>query len=317
MLRTLSLLTLLAASLSAQINDIIFASCFKQNRPAPALDHLAQNPPDIFIWMGDNIYGDTEDMTVMKKKWDSVLALTNYQKLRKNSTIIGTWDDHDYGANDAGKNYSKRAESQQLFLDFLGEPQDSPRRQQEGIYTFHDFGKGQQTIRIFLLDTRYHRDDLGSDGTILGKTQWKWLEESLLTSKARVNIIVSSIQVLASDHRFEKWANFPSEKSRLLTLLAHPKAPPVLLLSGDRHIGEISLDSTSCDYPLYDFTSSSLNSGMNNESEINRYRLGENLGGNNFGRLIIDWSRDQPIITSCLCDQHGDPKRAVTFTLAR
>jgi alkaline phosphatase D len=41
--------------------------------------------------------------------------------------VIGTWDDHDYGLNDAGKEYSGKVFSQRLMLDFLDEAEDSSR----------------------------------------------------------------------------------------------------------------------------------------------------------------------------------------------
>lgn len=51
-------------------------------------------------------------------------------------------------------------------------------------------------IQVILLDTRYHRDPLRSDGTMLGETQWRWFEHELQNSDAQIHIIGSSIQVL-------------------------------------------------------------------------------------------------------------------------
>lgn len=168
-----------------------------------------------------------------------------------------------------------------------------------------------------MLDTRYFRDPLGSDGTMLGDAQWAWLESVLTNSKAKINILVSSIQVLASEHRFEKWSEFPKEKKRLLELLAREDVPPVLILSGDRHVAEISLDGKSCGYPLYDITSSSLNLPIGRGDEPNIYRVGAMFRPANFGTLNIDWSRDTPVITTCIHNSFGQPQRAVTFELQR
>lgn len=41
--------------------------------------------------------------------------------------VIGTWDDHDYGLNDAGKEFMGKNMTQKLLMDFLDEPEDSPR----------------------------------------------------------------------------------------------------------------------------------------------------------------------------------------------
>lgn len=82
--------------------------------------------------------------------------------------VIGIWDDHDYGVNDGGKEYGLKALSQQLFLDFLNVPKESPRRTQEGIYFYSDRDEGR--VRYIMLDNRYHKDEYGTvDGDFLGE----------------------------------------------------------------------------------------------------------------------------------------------------
>lgn len=309
MIRTF-LLTILLASLSLSgeepIEKIAFVSCFKESRKSVGLASIAQAEPDLFIWMGDNIYGDSEDMTVLRAKYQLAANNPDYQKIRKRSRVIGTWDDHDFGKNDAGKEFPAKKESQQEFLDFLSVPKESPRRQREGVYARHDFGPKDQQVRVILLDTRYHRDAIGSNGSLLGEEQWQWLEMSLRESKAQINLIVSSIQILASEHRFEKWGDFPKEKARLFALLGEKNVPPVFLLSGDRHLAEISLDENSLPYPLYEVTSSSLNSSFGgNPREVNSLRVGENFGRNNYGMLTLGWKGDFPSIEALVCDENG------------
>lgn len=302
---------------SAPVEELVFVSCFKQELPAPALDTIAGLRPDVFVWMGDNVYGDSEDMAVLRAKYQVAREHPGYARIRSVARVIGTWDDHDYGANDAGKEFPKKAESQQVLLDFLDVPESSPRRLQEGVYAVEDFGPPGKMVRVILLDTRYFRDPVGSDGTMLGEAQWQWLEKMLTGSEARVNVLVSSIQVLPAEHRFEKWANFPKERKRLLDLLAREDVPPVVILSGDRHVAEISLDSESCGYPLYDLTSSSLNLPLGGGDEPNRHRVGRLFRPSNFGSLSIDWSRDTPVVTGAIRDEHGRPKRAVSFELEK
>lgn len=299
------------------VEQLVFVSCFKEQRPAPALESIAALEPDGFIWMGDNVYGDTEDMEVLRAKYQSVRDHPAYVRIRQSAKVIGTWDDHDYGANDAGKEYPMKAESQQVFLDFLEVPEDSPRRTREGVYSAIDLGPEGQQVRVILLDTRTFRDPIGSNGTILGPAQWQWLEQTLKESRAQVHLLVSSIQVLPSEHRWEKWQNFPQERQRLLDLLGQPGVPPVLLLSGDRHMAEISVDRESLDYPLYDITSSSLNLPLGRGDEPNRYRTGRIYRGSNFGSLSFDWSREVPVITACIRDEKGRPQRAVSLELSR
>ena len=45
--------------------------------------------------------------------------------MKKKTTVIEVWDDHDFGANDAGKTFVKRDLMRDIFLDFVDEPKDS------------------------------------------------------------------------------------------------------------------------------------------------------------------------------------------------
>jgi hypothetical protein len=53
------------------------------------------------------------------------------RKLIVHERHLATWDDHDYGLNDAGTEYPHKKVSQEMFLDFFGVPPDSPRRRPE------------------------------------------------------------------------------------------------------------------------------------------------------------------------------------------
>ena len=75
---------------------------------------------------------------------------------------------------------------------------------------------------------------------MLGETQWLWLEKELRESDAALHIIGSSIQFVAEDHGYEKWANFPAARERFIQLLGRIKPTNTFIISGDRHIAEIS-----------------------------------------------------------------------------
>ena len=219
--------------------------------------------------------------------------------------VLGTWDDHDYARNDGGIEFEYKKESQQLFLDFLEVPKNSDRRNREGIYDSRtiEYPNGK-SVQIILLDTRYFRSALTSDptkkkryipqnhGTILGETQWNWLTQKLKNSKADFNIIVSSIQVLSNQHGYEMWANMPHEVTRLEKTIAESGAEGVILLSGDRHIAELSRKSIGLKYPLIDFTSSGLTHVYEGfKGEENPYRDGFVVNKLNFGLLKLNLAK--------------------------
>ena len=177
-----------------QVSRIAFGSCAKQDKPQPIWGAVIETKPQHFVFLGDNIYADTQDMDVMRAKYALLGKQPGYVKLRAMCQVHATWDDHDYGANDAGAEYTKKKESQQVFLDFFDVPKDDPRRSREGVYSSTVFGPPGRRVQLILLDARYFRSPLktgfkpgepgeGSrgkyvpntdrDATVLGETQWK------------------------------------------------------------------------------------------------------------------------------------------------
>ena len=307
-----------------QINSIAFGSCLRQKNPVPILDTIVSAKPDVFIFAGDNIYADTIYKKVMKKRYETLYDKEEFQNLKKNIPIYATWDDHDYGRDNAGASFSFKYESQEIFLDFFDVPKNAPQRIRDGVYSAKLFGNEPNRVQIILLDTRFFRgppkrgpttencpkrnyipqDD--ADVTILGKRQWAWLEEQLI-KPAEVRFIVSSIQVLPVEHCFEKWANFPHQREKLFQLIRDTNAKGVIFISGDRHLAEISLLAHSAvPYPLFDVTSSGLNSAGAGKGETNQYRTTtDNYREDNFGYISINWEKEDPIIDLQIRDVLG------------
>ena len=248
-----------------------FGSCGDQEKPMPVLDRVLEHRPDLFIYLGDNIYGDSTDMNVLRAKYQTLSERPEFQRLMKSTALIATWDDHDYGRNDAGKEYPKKVESKEIFLDFWKEPEGTERRKTEGIYTSYEYEEGGQKLQVILLDTRTFRGSLlkGSKkghyiphqkrgSTMLGEAQWSWLEEQLL-QPADLRIIGTSTQFAHEYNSYESWTNFPFERQRMVDLIQETKANGVIFISGDVHWGEISRRSVKGGYDLYDVTSSGIN----------------------------------------------------------
>ncbi|MDF9795309.1 alkaline phosphatase D [Catalinimonas alkaloidigena] len=286
----------------AVVSTIAFGSCNRQDQPQPLWQPILANDPDLWIWLGDNIYGDTDDMKEMAAMYAQQKQQPGYQQLYQNVPVIGIWDDHDYGINDGGKAFHKKKESRDLMLDFLDVDDEAKVRKREGGYQAYTFGPEGRQVKVILLDTRYFRDTLlnneevgrrykpDPDGDMLGEAQWIWLEKELAESSAEINIIASSIQVISEEHGFEKWANLPTSRERLFQYIEDSGARGVVLLSGDRHIGEISkINISGVPYPIYDITSSGLTHVYEDADESNRHRVGELVTNLNFGIIEIKW----------------------------
>ncbi|WP_437396750.1 alkaline phosphatase D family protein [Flagellimonas lutimaris] len=286
---------------------VAFGSCNMSQEPNPFWDDILAESPDVWIWGGDIVYADTDDVEKLRAIYAMQDTVAEYAKLRAEVPIIGTWDDHDFGLNDGGSDFSIKKESQQVFLDFMGIPEDSERRNREGVYASHEYEVPAGKVKVIVLDTRYFRSELVKDeeskkrykpttdstATVLGEAQWQWLENELNQSDADFNLIMSSIQVLSGEHGFESWGNFPLEVDKLENLIAQSGAKGVIILSGDRHISEFSkteIDGLS--YPLIDFTSSGLtHSYFSFSGEPNQHRIGEVVSEKSYGVITFDFEK--------------------------
>lgn len=324
------------------LRRIAFGSCAHQNLPLPIFDAIVKTRPELFLFLGDNIYADylpargKSDVSrkdylakSLREKYEDLAKLPGFRRLRKACPLLATWDDHDYGLNDAGEEFVDRVESQKIFLDFFGIPKDSPRRKQDGIFHAAEFGPEDRRVQVLLLDTRYFRSALKERKvppgigpyvpdpdpmkTMLGAAQWRWLEEQL-RRPARLRLLVSSIQVVPEDHGWEKWMNLPAERDRLFALIRSTGAAGVVCLSGDRHLAELSVMDAGIGYPLFDLTSSGLNMAFTKwrEQETNRHRVATMNHGHNFGMIEIDWDHQNdagkadPLVRLRIHDEAGE-----------
>jgi alkaline phosphatase D len=153
-----------------ELRRIAFGSCNSPLEPTPVWDAVLNTFPDAWLWLGDVVYADSPRPTGptptarAREVLDRLVylyarqnAVPAYQLLRQRARILGTWDDHDFGLNDAGADFIGRDEAQRPFLDFYGEPADSPRRTRPGIYSAQRFGPPGRVVQIILLDTRFFR----------------------------------------------------------------------------------------------------------------------------------------------------------------
>jgi alkaline phosphatase D len=108
-------------------------------------------------------------------------------------------------------------------------------------------------------------------------------------------LIASGIQFLPTEHAYEKWANFPNEREKLLDLIASSGAKNPVLLSGDRHIAEV-MKLTDSRFPkgIYEVTASGLThtwSGI--AEEPNQFRVSDLIAKLNYGLATFDWRKGE------------------------
>jgi alkaline phosphatase D len=281
-----------------------FGSCITEKREQPIWNAIEKENIDEFFFMGDNVYGDSEDglLEEMRKSYEKQKNM--FPDWIFNKKLNAIWDDHDYGKNDGGFEYPLKKEAQELFLEFWNVSQDDPRHFREGIYFNEEKEILGNNVNFIALDTRYHRSFLDQADkpysptqdktkTILGENQWKWLEVTL-KKESDLIVIISSIQILPTNHGFEKWHNFPHERLKLLNLLKS-QDQPVILLSGDRHKAGLYKDGK-----IIEMTSSSMNKPISKPiawlwdflyKETDELLQGEMYSQENYG--ILKFERDK------------------------
>ena len=275
----------------AESIKIGLGSCLDQDYPQPIWQSIKKEDLNYFIFLGDNVYGDTRYGSLRKMK-------SAYDKQKKvlpdflnDISIFSIWDDHDFGINDGGADYRFKRRAQELYLDFWEISKDDDRSNREGIY----FSKNEiffdKKFKFIFLDTRFFRsklkgkksnyiENIEPDATILGNAQWTWLENEL-KSDFDFLFIFSSIQIIAKDHRFEKWSNFPNERAKLFELLEQFN-DKTILFSGDRHRAGIYRKNG-----IIELTSSSMNKPGSSFSETDSYLIGKTYPQENYGVLEI------------------------------
>lgn len=293
------------------LQRVVFGSCIDQRYPHPFWDVMASFKPDILLLLGDNVYGDCSnaECTELSEAYSNLSAHPSFNGFRREFPVLATWDDHDFGLNDAGGDLPWKAKAKELFLDFFNIPASDPRREiSRGLYTGYMFGPVGHRVQIIVLDTRWYRSslrhheagDVGNgryvpdsnpEKSMLGAEQWAWLEDQLL-QPADLRLLFSSVQVIASQHGWEKWGNFPHERLRLLNLLRIANPAP-LVLSGDRHVGGLYYYNESSGPVLWELTSSSFTHTSPvppTTGDIEEpLRVGNLVHENNFGLITIDW----------------------------
>jgi alkaline phosphatase D len=290
-----------------RISRIAFGSCADQKIPMPVLSALLGAKPDLFVFLGDNVYGDARagdaSLPELRSAYGDLARHTDFRNLIRTVPVLSVWDDHDFADNDGGASFAFKEKSESIFEQFWADSPTDPRNERPGVYSSWNLGPEGERIQFLLLDTRFFRSELtrkrkgqfmksgryveskADEQDMLGEAQWQWLE-SQLNQPADVRIVVSSIQVLAEKHGWERWGLLPKERTRLLNLL-HTK-DNVVIVSGDRHWASTYRDETG----LTELTTSAINRPSKYRfTETGPLQFSRPYVDANYGEITIDWEK--------------------------
>jgi alkaline phosphatase D len=289
-----------------QLSSLCFASCFDQTQDQVLVEHMARQPFDLVVFGGDNVYYGSPGRGSLAHAYATAATLPGFSALRARPHLA-VWDDNDYGPGDGGGDFAGKQQSKDQFLSFWQVPTGDPRRSRAGLYHAVIEGPPGRRVQVVVLDTRWFRSRIerkprlarlpGEGGyvpdpdparTMLGSQQWAWLEEQL-RAPADLRLVVSSIQVLAEGHSWERWGNLPAERERLFAIIRSTGANGVVLLSGDRHFAALYRREAGLAYPLTELTSSGVTHAWSAPTDL-AGDAQQRLADRNYGTVRIDWA---------------------------
>ncbi len=289
-----------------------FGSCSKaeDDRLQPIWQQVALADPDLFFWVGDNIYADSLYPQFIAELYRMNHNVPMLKELMRSTPMLATWDDHDYGLNDHDRTNPIKEDALKIFQQYwanpsYGEP-DNP-----GVYFKYTYSG----VDFFFLDGRYYRDPYDKpddvNKTMLGAGQLAWLKEELSKSEAIFKVLVcgsgwTSLKGPGGD----SWSSFITERDALFQYLIDEKIEGVVLMSGDTHRAEINAIpfSEKGGYDLYEFVSSPLSQDTSNRARVvmPEYHMDEPYtGAVNFGLVSFE-PADDPRLVFEVINLYGD-----------
>jgi alkaline phosphatase D len=215
--------------------------------------------PDLMLWLGDNIYADTDVPATIAEVYRRQRLVERLQPLLRSTPSLATWDDHDFAYNDSDRTNPIREEALTLFKSYWANPSyglpNAP-----GVFFKYDYSG----VDFFVLDGRYNRDPADAPDTpgktMLGAVQKQWLKDGLSESRAPFKVLVSGGGFTMAERGGDTWAVYTHERNELLDFIRDNNISGCFGISGDSHMGELNCvpRSEQGAYDFYDLTSSPL-----------------------------------------------------------
>ncbi len=294
-----------------------FVSCV-DIEPNGMWKDMQQLGVDALCLMGDTPYIDKTDLAFVRGRHRSFLQLPDLAALARHISVVGTWDDHDFGLNNGnGRNLMQgKPHTRQAFVEYRAHNQYGTGT--EGVYHKMDLGM----IEVFLLDPRYFSQTEPSpvdpdQPTCFGEQQWAWLLENLRASKAPFKVLAMGAiwedkKNSETDDMFTYWY----ERDALLDVVKREQISGVVLLGGDIHVARHLVHPQRVGYDLHDFVISPGHTRVITQLDVYHPSLEWSLvEGWQFLTLTADGTSDSPTLTAEYRQPDGVINRTVTLPL--
>ncbi|WP_254507123.1 alkaline phosphatase D family protein [Anatilimnocola floriformis] len=287
---------------------LAFGSCAREDEGSRAVwtRMLAENP-DVVVLGGDTPYIDSTDIAKQRSRHRAFASVPEYQSLLSTRPFWSTWDDHDFGKNDADGTLKGKENSRQVFTEYRAQTEFGDGK--EGIYTSFRWGP----VEMFLIDARWWSYTGPSfadptQKTLLGKGQWEWLTAQLRASTAPFKLLMNGV-IWEDKQNKEKddWETYNAERAALFTFIKEQRISGVMLIGGDIHVTRLlRYPPKFAGYPLWDFISSPIHDKVIPALNVpHPFLLESKEQPNTFLELTADSTVQPPTLTARFLDTEG------------
>jgi alkaline phosphatase D len=214
--------------------------------------------------MGDTPYVDRIDVRQLqpaREQHRHFLSTPNLARLIRSRPTAATWDDHDFGRNNANGVYidldgNRSANALRSFREYRAHARFGNGT--EGIYHADHMG----VLDVFLLDPRYFSQKTPSPlrpehPTCFGPDQWEWIRQALKASRAPFKVLaMGQIWQRKKNSENDDMFTYYVERDALLDFVRAERIPGVVLFGGDIHVSRHLRHPRRLGYDLHDFISS-------------------------------------------------------------
>lgn len=293
------------------------SSCAREDAGSRAVwTRMAAENVDAVLLIGDVPYIDSTKLERQTSRHREFAAVREYQQLLCSRPGWWTWDDHDFAGNDTDGLAPGKENSRLVYTRYR--PQRSYGDGSGGIYTSFRYGP----VEVFVLDTRWYSQTQPSYAdpakpTLLGTTQWEWLQRGLIDSTAPFKILACGMIWDDKENREkDDWGTYAHERAALEQFLATRKISGVVLFGGDIHASRVLRYKTrkSLGYDLVQFIASPIHANVIPTLNVYHPDLVRSAVEPNVFMLVdIDSTVTPARLQTSLVNRHGD--RVFTYTL--
>jgi alkaline phosphatase D len=241
-----------------------FASCANDHVNRDDIWHqFEKQNPDMIFFLGDSVYADQLSMIDIlqadpQQLWNRFVETRNrvaFYFQKKLKPVLATWDDHDFGGNNANSTYMYKEESRQVFETFFAQAARPALLTGPGVAKrLSAFGAD-----FFLFDDRTFRGEWNTPNSrMFGDAQETWFFDNVGAKPTW--LMNGSVYYGAYTEKDSFEGQYSDDFVRWIERLKKTEGL-FCFASGDVHFSEImDIEAEQLGYPTFEMVSSSIHS---------------------------------------------------------